>query len=182
MRAMIELDPTEAECFVFTFKEGLLSKVAHDLKLRVTRFRLSLDAAASTVSAVLDASSLRVDSAMRSGREAPGVLGEADKRKIEASTVAEVLHSERHPEIRFEGRRVESASGGFEISGELTLHGRSRPLVLPVRREGDRLVAEVTLNQPDFGIKPFSAVLGTLKVQPVVRVRVTVPARAAEPA
>ena len=29
-----------AECFIYTFKEGLLSKVAHDLKLKVNGFEI----------------------------------------------------------------------------------------------------------------------------------------------
>jgi len=37
------LDASTAECLVFTEKEGLLSGVAHDLKLRVERFRLRID-------------------------------------------------------------------------------------------------------------------------------------------
>jgi len=30
---MPRYDQTQAECLVFTFKEGLLSKIAHDLKV-----------------------------------------------------------------------------------------------------------------------------------------------------
>jgi hypothetical protein len=36
-------------------------------------------------------------------------------------------------------------------------------------------VAEIKLHQPDFGIKPFTAALGALKVKPDVVVRVSVP-------
>ena len=33
----------EAEALVFTFKDGLLSKVAHDLKIRINRFSVDFD-------------------------------------------------------------------------------------------------------------------------------------------
>jgi hypothetical protein len=36
-------------------------------------------------------------------------------------------------------------------------------------------VAEVKIHQPDFGIKPYTAALGALKVKPDVLVRVSVP-------
>ena len=42
----------------------------------------------------------------------------------------------------------------------------------------DILVAEVSLHQPDFGIKPYSAMLGTLRVKPDVTVVVSLPADA----
>jgi hypothetical protein len=35
--------------------------------------------------------------------------------------------------------------------------------------------AEFSFDQRDFGLKPYSAMLGTLKVKPVVRVKVTLP-------
>ena len=33
---------------------------------------------------------------------------------------------------------------------------------------------ELKLNQPDFGITPYRAMLGTLKIQPEVTIRITV--------
>jgi len=36
-------------------------------------------------------------------------------------------------------------------------------------------VAEVPIHQPDFGIKPYSAMLGALKVKPDLVVRCSVP-------
>ncbi len=36
--------------------------------------------------------------------------------------------------------------------------------------------AEVRLQQPDFGIRPYRAMLGTLRVQPDVLIRMSVPA------
>ena len=47
-----------------------------------------------------------------------------------------------------------------------------------MQQRSDRYVAEITLKQPDFGIKPFRTALGTLKVKPEVIVRVEVPAAA----
>ena len=46
-----------SEAFVFTFKDGLLSPLAHDLKLRVTKLEIG------EKRATFDASSLRVESA-----------------------------------------------------------------------------------------------------------------------
>jgi polyisoprenoid-binding protein YceI len=166
----------DAETLVFTFKDGLLSKVAHDLKLRVTRFTVELDPEASSVSAELDPASLVVVNAVRDGSEAPEALSDADKQKIATQVRNEVLETDRHRLVRFQSSQVERRSdGGYAVAGELTLHGATRPLRFDTRLEGGRQVAEIELHQPDYGIVPFKAMMGTLKVKPSVRVRISLP-------
>jgi len=171
---MPSYDASSARCLVFTFKEGLLSKLAHDLEIRVGSFTVEVDEARSSVRARFEASSLRVVHALADGRPNPGALSPADTRKIEQSIEADVLHSGRHPEVSFQSTLVEANGDGFRIAGELSLHGRLRHIEVPVRREADLLMADVTLNQPDFGIKPFKAALGALRIRPDVRVRIEV--------
>jgi len=141
-----------AEAFVFTFKDGLLSPLAHDLKIRVTKLEIA------DKRAVFDASSLRVESA-------GGPLPKHFYGEIEKNIREDVLRSARFPQIVFEASEV----GETEIVGKLTLCGVTREIRLP--RRGN--LVEYELNQPDFGIKPYTAMLGTLKVKPVVKVQVT---------
>ncbi len=56
------------------------------------------------------------------------------------------------------------------VDGALTLCGVTRPLVVTLRREAGRLVCEATVQQPAWGITPFRAMLGALRVQADVRV------------
>jgi polyisoprenoid-binding protein YceI len=176
---MPTLDPTQAELLVFTFKEGLLSAIAHDLKIKVTAFTIQVhgEGQSPAVEARCDATSLRVLTAMRDGAPAPSLLSDGDRRKIEGNIVDDVLGARRHAEIRFVGDRLErnASGGGGKLHGRLTVAGRERPVTIPFREEGDRLIGEVTLHQPDFGIKPYSAMLGTLKIKPDVRVQVSIP-------
>lgn len=173
---MPDFDPNSAECSVYTFKDGLLSSVAHDLKIKVTRFSLKVEPGA--VEGRWDARSLVVEVAMREGREAPGVLGQRDMDKIAKNIREDVLSSDRHPEIVFRSDSVSVAAAGDRatIKGTLTLAGRSKALTCEARREGGRWLSEVVLHQPDFGVKPYSAMLGALKIKPDVRVRVSLPA------
>jgi polyisoprenoid-binding protein YceI len=166
----------EAEALVFTFKDGLLSKVAHDLKVSITRFSLDFDPAAAKITAEFDPSSLRVINAVHDGAEDPKALSDADKDKIAAQIQNEVLETGAHPKATFTSTKVvRRPDGGYSITGDLTLHGATRPVSAESRVEGGRLVAEVPLNQPDFGIVPFKAMMGTLKVKPEVRVRISIP-------
>jgi len=57
-----------------------------------------------------------------------------------------------------------SCLNGRELSGEFA-----------VRRDGERAVAEVEIDVRRFGIRPYAAMLGALRVSPRVRVVVTTP-------
>jgi polyisoprenoid-binding protein YceI len=174
---MAKHDASTAECLVFTFKEGLLSKIAHDLKIQVTRFTVTVDDATSAIAAEFDAKSLRVACAVKDGQDDPYTLTEVDKKKIAGQIVTDVLEADQHPVVRFASTAVTArADGGYDIAGDLTLHGVTRPIATRTRREDGRQVAEIVIHQPDHGIKPYKAMMGTLKVKADVRVRLAVPA------
>ena len=172
---MPRIDAGSAECLIFTYKEGLLSPIAHDLKIRVSRFTVDIDPASRAVEARFDARSLEVVCAQQDGHDRPGALSDADKRKIEATLAADVLEAARHPEVRFVSTSVEPEGEGYRVQGQLTLHGVTRPISFTTRPSASQQVAEVTLSQPDFGIKPYRAMLGALKLRADVTVRAALP-------
>jgi polyisoprenoid-binding protein YceI len=165
----MRFDEKAAECLVFTFKEGLLSPLGHDLKLHVTRFVVEVADDRIAVEARFDAASLRVQAAMVDGREAQ--VSARDRRSIESTIVEEILRARRFPEIVFRSTAVTPN----ELRGALTLVGRTRDVVCKHEVEGGRHVATARLHQPDFGIAPYSAMLGTLRIRPDVLVRVSLP-------
>jgi polyisoprenoid-binding protein YceI len=151
---------------ILTFKEGLLSRVAHDLRFDVTAFTVEQDG--DVIEARIDATSLRVDTAMKRGQPSSRP-SESDRRKIEQNVRDEVLDAARHPEIVFRSEAPRTAS----VAGTLSLHGRDRPVRLQFRDLVNERVAEVRLDQRDYGITPYSAMGGTLKVKAEVIVRIT---------
>lgn len=175
---MVRFDASSAECLVFTCKEGLLSAVAHDLKLRVNKFVITVDEQTRAIEARFDAASLRVVCTMRGGTEWAAGLSAANKREIETNIARDVLAVHSFPEIVFVSTAVQEKTRVYVIKGTLDLHGTQRAITVQARKEGQRYVAEAQLHQPDFGIRPYTALLGTLKVQPDVTVRVSVPALA----
>jgi len=172
---MLRIDAGPAECLIFTYKEGLMSPIAHDLKIRVSRSTVDIDPASRAIDARFDARSLEVVCARQGGRDRPGALSDSDKRQIEATLAADVLEVARHPEARFVSTSVEPAGDGHHVQGRLTLHGVTRPISFTTQALVAEQVAEVTLSQPDFGIKPYRAMLGALKLRADVTVRVALP-------
>ncbi len=170
-----------ATCHIFTFKEGLLSAVAHDLKLLVEKCAIEYTKSGdgtggvSAVSATFDPRSIRVVCAQRDGKDQPSALSADNREEVERHIQKDVLQTDQYPEIRFSSTRVSQRGSGFEVHGELFLHGQRRNLTVQVAAQEGHWVAEVKLHQPDFGIKPFSAAFGTLKVKAELLVSVSVP-------
>ena len=154
---------TWAEVTVFTFKEGALSALAHDLKIHVTRVELQLGADA--VSATFDPTSLRVVCPRKDGRDNPGALPSLLYGEIEKNIVNDVLEAAKFPRLTFESTQLSQS----EVVGNLTLHGVTR-LIRCTRAAGG--LVEARIDQRDFGITPYRAMLGTLKVKPEVVVTV----------
>ncbi len=170
---MPHFDASTAELLVHTAREGMLATVGHDLALVATSLTLDVDEAAGTVEARIDPRAIRLRGAVTDGGVALRPLSEADTHKIEAHLRDDVLEVTRFPEIRFTGRVVRGTpSGGHVVEGTLTLHGQACPLTLTTERAGVVESGEVALDQPDFGIKPFRAMLGALRVRGRVVVKV----------
>ena len=99
-----------ADIHVFTFKAGLLARVAHDLRLHVQRHALQVSA--GKVRGHCDADSLIVDGVMTErGLDRAG-LSDKDKLTIRETVRREILHSDVHPRIELEGDVSADASRG----------------------------------------------------------------------
>ena len=172
---MARFDAYNSECLIFTFKDGLLARLAHDLKMQVERFSIEVDDATRQIKATFDPSSIQVVCAQVEGRDDPSELSRGDKKKIQENIVKDVLHVRKHPDIRFESTNVVERGEGYAVEGTLQMHGKARSIQASIRADGPRWVSEVRLHQPDFGVKPYTAALGALKVKSDVLVRVSVP-------
>jgi polyisoprenoid-binding protein YceI len=164
----------DADCRIFTFKEGVLSPLAHDLELQAEVITVTWDEGAPRIEARVDPSRVKVLWAIRDGRPDPAALTASDRRKIESTLAEEVLQVRRWPEVRFASTFVRQTGERLKMEGQLALAGRERPLHLSFTRVDGRWTGEIELHQPDWGITPFRAALGTLRVKPRVRVRLSV--------
>lgn len=157
---------------VFTFREGLLSPIAHDLRLRLERFEIVHDE--ETAEARFWPDSLVVEGAIEHGRLSENVLSAAQRDEILDNVRHKILRTGVHPEARLRARVVPGVEP-HELSGVLELAGSTRPITLVVRARDGRLQGEVELRPSEWGIKPYRALLGAIRLADRVRVRFDLP-------
>jgi polyisoprenoid-binding protein YceI len=160
------LGPENATLTVETKRTGAASKAGHDLVIEVTSWAATLDIDADpAITLAADSGSLRV----REGTGGIQALGDDDKAGIEQTIDEEVL---KGTAIEFRSSLVELAPEGTRVHGELELAGRRNPITFELVSGDERLTGRATLKQSDWGIKPYSALFGTLKVADEVEVAI----------
>ncbi len=158
---------TRSSLYAYTYKEGVLSRVAHDLRIALPGFAVA--ATGDSVDISFDLTLARPEGAMVSGRLAANELDAKDLSEISRTIQGEVLHTKRFPRARFVGA-IERSGAKMIVRGKLELHGKERELAFEARLEGERLVGEFELQPSDFGITPYRALLGALRLQDRVRI------------
>lgn len=159
---------------VFTYKEGLLSAMAHDLRLTLERFEVEIDPETQTVAGRFWPSSLRIDGAVKEGQLDANGLSERDRRDIHNNITDKVLRTDHHPEVRFRGKLAIDAAIG-RIDGVLTLNGQEGPLAVTLRRDAGRYRGEAEFAPSRWGVAPFKALMGAIKLQDRVRLTFDLP-------
>ena len=149
---------------------GLLSAVAgHDHTIAIRDFYGAAQFTYGTVTPAALQFTVKADSLAVTDK-----VSESDRNKIQTTMRNEVLDVNSYPEIVFKSTsvtatRLEEGKYQARITGELTLHGTTRPLVISafVTFYAASLQAEgqFALRQTEYGIKPVSVAGGTIKVK-----------------
>jgi polyisoprenoid-binding protein YceI len=165
-----KLGPDNASLQVDTKRAGAAAKAGHDLVIDVTSWEATVDVGDDPSQIKLE---LKADPGSFKVREGSGgvtELGDDDKADIE-KTIAEEVHEGQAIEFHSTDVKPSADGGNLSVSGDLTLAGESRPVSfeLSLSPEG-QLKGSTTLKQTDWGIKPYSALFGTLKVADEVKV------------
>jgi polyisoprenoid-binding protein YceI len=158
---------------VRTKRGGAAAKAGHDLLIEVGSWegtlQLAEDPAASSIVLTADAGSMRV----LEGTGGMTKLGDDDKDGIKQTIDEDIL---KGCTVTFQSSAVRvggsGSDGGFEVDGELELLGRRAPVSFALAIDGGHLTGSATVKQTDHGIKPYSALFGTLKVADEVQVAV----------
>ena len=165
------LGPSDGTLQVRTGRQGMASKVGHDLTLEASNWKATVtvdpDPGQSQVKATIEPRSLAVVAA--TGGAKP--VSEKDKKDILKNIVGLLGNNS----ITFESTSVKAKSDtSATVAGNLSIAGQSRQVTLDLTIEpnGDsaRLKGRVPIVQSNFGVKPFTAMMGALKVKDEVEV------------
>ena len=165
--------PDSGRLLIRTSRVGLAALAGHDLTLEVIRWSALANVpaedagglAAATITAEADLGSL----AVREGYGGAKPLTQSDRTDIE-KTASRIL-TRGGAAATFTSSKVVPAGDGGTIEGTLTLHGRSQPIRFQVTApEPGRYRGTGTALQSAFGIKPYTAFFGALKLADEVSV------------
>jgi polyisoprenoid-binding protein YceI len=163
---MPKLGPEDGTLTVRTGRKGAASKAGHDLRIEVTAWQATLEFGDSpSMTLTADSRSFKV----REGTGGVKSLDDDDKANIEQTIDDEVL---KGSSIEFRSRGVAVDGERVSVHGDLTIGGKTQPIAFDLLHSGGRLAGSAVVNQPSFGIKPYSALFGTLKVADEVTVSI----------
>jgi polyisoprenoid-binding protein YceI len=159
-----KLGPDNASLHVETGRSGAAAKAGHDLIIDVQSWDATLEVGdSSSLQLNADPSSLHV----REGKGGLQALGDDDKADIRKTIDKDVL---KKKSISFSSTSVEPAGDGLKVSGDLEMGGKTKPVTFDLSESDGTLTGSATVKQTDWGIKPYSALFGALKVNDEVRV------------
>lgn len=160
-----------------TGRAGFGRKAGHDLTIEATRWSgnavvVADDPGKSSVTVTVETGSLVV----REGTGGLKPLTDADRAEIQRTWEGEaLLHTAQHPTITFRSTGITGTLQSFEITGDLTIKGRTQPATVHGGSDGNGMVCGwTTVTQSDWGIRPYSAFLGALKLADEVRIEYAV--------
>jgi hypothetical protein len=161
-----ELGPDNGTLSVRTSRTGTVAKAGHDLLIHVTKWRATLETGDSpSVALDADATSLKV----REGTGGMMALDDGDLANIEQTIDDEVL---KRQDISFRSTRAEETAEGLSVTGDLTLRNTTRSVAFDLVLSDGRVRGTAVVKQTDWGMKPYTALFGALKVADEVRVEI----------
>jgi polyisoprenoid-binding protein YceI len=166
------LGPGSASLKVWTEREGKAAKAGHNLEIEVGDWSATVELGETPedtrLSLTVSSHSLRV----LAGSGGIQKLGDDDKANIGKTIDDQVL---KGGEIIFHSTGVHGVEGTHDlhVHGDLNLLGQTAPVAFTLAIDDDRSVhGEALIKQSDFGMTPYSALFGTLKVKDEVRLTV----------
>jgi polyisoprenoid-binding protein YceI len=169
------LDASDGRLSIHTGVTGRAAKMGHRLTIAMTTWLATVRwSGGEPVEAELmvEVESLQV----LKGKGGLKALSGPEK-SLARSNALRVLDAERFPQIRFRANAIDKSDDGYLLTGTLEIHGVVEERVIGLRAEdlGEtwRLSCKADVRQSEFGVKPYSMLLGSMKVVDTVTVSFT---------
>ena len=164
-----KLGPENGTLSVQTGRSGAAAKAGHDLLIEVGAWGATVEIAVGLEASVLE---LEADSRSLTVREGTGgmkSLDDDDRANIAQTINQEVL---KGTSIAFRSRTLRSSEDGrLSIEGDLELGASVNAVAFDLTLDdGGHVKGSAVVKQSTWGMKPYSALFGTLKVADEVTV------------
>jgi polyisoprenoid-binding protein YceI len=159
------LGPDDGTLSVRTGRTGTVAKAGHDLLIEVRAWTATLDLDAPRLTLDADSTSLHVIE----GTGGMKALDDGDHANIRQTIHDEVL---KRDDIVFRSTDVQRTDGGLAVRGDLTLVGTTRPIAFDLALADEQVTGTAVVKQTEWGMKPYTALFGALKVADEVRVEI----------
>ncbi len=128
---------------VYAFKEGLISKLTHDLLIDIADFKVNLEVlkagfTSGSLELEIQANSLKVICALKD-KERIDTLKEKNIADIERDMGIKVLHPDNFPTVNFSSKAIHEKDGRYKINGDLSLHGITETIDFDIDSRGGNL-------------------------------------------
>jgi hypothetical protein len=154
------IDTERSFLTVHVGKAGLLSAAAHEhwVNAPIAGGTIAADGSTPAVRFTVDARRLSV-------RPEKGVT-DKDRAEVQSNMQSKVLESDIYPDIAFRSTEVRRTGAlVWGVSGNLTLHGVTKPVSVEVTRQNEAYVGTVRIKQTEFGIQPIKIGGGVVRVK-----------------
>jgi polyisoprenoid-binding protein YceI len=169
------IDASDGELLIRTGVTGRAARMGHRLTIAMKRWQATVGwAGAEPVSAEL---TVEVDSfeVLRGEGGVKGLSG--PEKALVKSNALKALNAGRYPEIRFTADTIEKSNEGYRLTGRLRIHGKSREHIIDLcAKDLDdtwQMSAESTVCQTEYGVKPYSLLMGSVRVADEISVSFT---------
>lgn len=96
------------------------------------------------------------------------------EKSMARSHALKSLDAGRFPSINFHADDIAQTDDGYRLGGTVEIHGTSRECIVELRVEdlggAWRMSGEADVRQTEFGVKPYSMLMGAMKVADIVTV------------
>ena len=171
-------DAAAGELLVRTDVAGPAAKMGHRLTIAMRRWQATVQWSDGEPTEPI-AAQLKVDVDSLDVVQGEGGLTplSGPEKVLVRSNALRQLSAGRFPEIRFEADHIDRTRDGYRLVGTLQIRGKTRAREIDLRTEdlGDawRLSTRAVVRQSEFGVKPYSLVMGALKVADDVTISFT---------
>jgi polyisoprenoid-binding protein YceI len=160
------IEPADGELLIRTGVAGRAARMGHRLTIAMTRWHATVQWSGTDPVAVeltVETDSLEV---LRGEGGVKGLSG--PEKALVRSNALKSLDAGRFPQIAFAADGIDKTDEGYRLSGQLEVRGKARDHVIELCTEdlGDswRMSAESRVRQSDYGIKPYSLLMGSVQV------------------